>query len=332
MATGADVATGGAERCGDLEADLEQKQHEGARDVEAVGQERPVARVGLLLGLGAADRQDRLVGLAGEQVAAARAAVGEQPDPAGEAALDLRAVGRRRARDHTPRRLLDPAEGGDVVVGAEQDARLARPGLRGEVGLPLDQAVAVLGDPAGHGGRVAVAHGVAQHRQREPVDLEVDDARHVGTHLLALPARDPAGHAHRVLGVVVGAEDHLQREAHRGHQQRGEECVAEAVDPDVVREDVGRQHQQPGVGEQHEQEADRDHEREPQRRQDRRQHRVEHRDRGGAGERGAGRVESEARQHPCRHGERRGGHEPADQHPERPQAQVVGLPGCLLAV
>ena len=63
-------------------------------------------------------------------------------------ALDLRAVGRRRA-DHQRRRLLlDPAEGRDVVVRPEQDPRLARAGLRGEVGLPLRPGGATLLEPA----------------------------------------------------------------------------------------------------------------------------------------------------------------------------------------
>ena len=38
--------------------------------------------------------------------------------------LDLLAVGRRRAGHQRPRLLLDPAEGGDVVVRAQEEARL----------------------------------------------------------------------------------------------------------------------------------------------------------------------------------------------------------------
>ena len=76
-----------------------------------------------------------------------------------------------------PRLLLDPAEGRDVVIGAEQDARLARPGLGRQIGLPLEQVVRVLGEPARHVRCVPVAHRAPQHRQREPVDLQEDDPR-----------------------------------------------------------------------------------------------------------------------------------------------------------
>ena len=174
------VAPGRARGRGQLEHDLPEEQDERARDVEAVGEERAVAGVRPFLGLGAADREDRLLGLAGEQVAAARPAVDEQADAGRVAPLDLRAVRRRRADHHAPALLLDPAERRDVLVGAEQDAGLAGAGLRGEVGLPLGEPVAVLGDPARHRRRAAVAHRVAQDRQREPVDLEEDDPRDVG--------------------------------------------------------------------------------------------------------------------------------------------------------
>ena len=165
---------------GPLEDDLPDEQHERARDVEAVGEERAVAGVRPLLGLHAADGEDHVVGLAGEQVAAARAAVDEQADAGGVAALDLRAVGRRRAGHQRAGLLLDPAERGDVVVRAEQDPGLAGAGLRREVGLPLGQAVRAVREPARHLRRVAVAHRAPQHRQREPVDLEEDDPGNVG--------------------------------------------------------------------------------------------------------------------------------------------------------
>jgi hypothetical protein len=88
------VATGGAGRCRQLEHDLPEEEHEGARDVEPVGQEGPVARVRALVGLDAADREDRLVGLAREQVAAAGAAAREQALAGRVARLDFGAGGR----------------------------------------------------------------------------------------------------------------------------------------------------------------------------------------------------------------------------------------------
>ena len=49
---------------------------------------------------------------------------------------------------HRAALLLDPAERRDVLVGAEQDAGLAGAGLRGEVGLPLGEPVAVARRPS----------------------------------------------------------------------------------------------------------------------------------------------------------------------------------------
>ena len=98
-----------------------------ARDVEAVGEERAVAGVRLLLGADPAHGQQHVVGVAREQVAAARAAVREQAVAGRVPPLDLGAVVRVRADHQRPGLLLDPAERGDVLVRAEQDAR---PGSR----------------------------------------------------------------------------------------------------------------------------------------------------------------------------------------------------------
>ena len=138
-----------------------------------------VAGVGLLLRLHPAHGEDHVLRLAGEEVAAAGAAVDQQADAGAAAPLDLGAVRRRRARHHRRRLLLHPAERRDVLVRTQQDARLAGAGLRGEVRLPLGQTMR-LARPAGHVRRVPVAHRPAQHGQREPVDLEVDDPGDVG--------------------------------------------------------------------------------------------------------------------------------------------------------
>jgi hypothetical protein len=73
VASGPDVAARGAQRGRDLEAHLPEEEHEHAGHVEPVGQERAVPRVRALLGLRAADGEDRLLGLARQQVAATRA-------------------------------------------------------------------------------------------------------------------------------------------------------------------------------------------------------------------------------------------------------------------
>ena len=211
-----------------LEDDLPAEQHERARHVVAVGEERPIARVGLLLRLHPADGEDHVLRLAGEQVSAAGAAVDEQADAGRVAPLDLGAVRRRRARHQRRGLLLHPAERRDVLVRAQQDPRLAGTRLRGEIGLPLGQAVRVVGQPAGHGRGVAVAHRPAQHGQREPVDLEEDDPGDVGAGDDPLPARDPLRDADRVR--VIRAEEDGEHDAHRGDHERGEQRPAEAVD------------------------------------------------------------------------------------------------------
>ena len=90
------------------------------------------------------------------------------------------------------------------------------------------EPVRVVGQPAGHGRGVAVAHRPAQHRQGEPVDLEEDDPGHVGAGDDALPTRDPLRDAERV--HVVRAEEDGEHDAHRGDHERGEQRPAEVVD------------------------------------------------------------------------------------------------------
>ena len=86
----------------------------------------------------------------------------------------------------------------------------------------------VVGQPAGHRRGVAVAHRPAQHRQREPIDLEEDDPGDVGLGDDALPTRDPLRDAQRVR--VIRADDDREPDAHRRDHQRGEQRPAEAVD------------------------------------------------------------------------------------------------------
>ncbi len=273
-----------------LEAHLEEEEHEGARDVEPVGEEGAVVGVGLLLGLEPADGEDVAVGLAGEQVAAARAAVPQQALPAAVAALDLGAVRRGGAGHQDPRLLLDPAEGGDVRVGAEQDAGLRGAGLRREVGLPLVEPVRPIGEPARHLGRVAVAHGAAKHGEGQPVDLEVDDAGNVGRDGLTCAPGDALDDPERVGVVVVGPQHHLQGDGHGGDDEAGEERRQERVDPEGVLGEPGGEQQDGGVAEEDEQEAQGDGVREAQRGDERREQGVEQGDES-RGEEGAQRPD-----------------------------------------
>ena len=194
------------------------------------------------------------------------------------AALDLGAVGRARAGDERRRLLLDPAEGGDVVVRAEQDPGLARAGLRREVGLPLGEAVAAVREPARHRRGVAVAHRPLQHGQREPVDLEEDDARGVRDRPLARAPGDPLDHPERVRVVVVRPEDHVEHDANRRRDERDPERRPEGVDREVAVGDRVRREQHQRVEHEHEHEPDEQHQRQPQRRDERGQHRVQDRD------------------------------------------------------
>ena len=66
-------------------------------------------------------------------------------------------------------------------------------------------------------------------------------------------------------------EDRLQHEAHGRDHERGEQRVAERVDPDVVGQQLVRELQHERVGDQDEQEAGDEHERQPQRGEHRRQ-------------------------------------------------------------
>ena len=127
VAARAHVAPALARRGDQLEHDLPEHEHERAGDVRAVGEERAVAGVGALLVGDAAGGEERRVGLAGQQVAAARPAVRRAARRRRARALDRRAVVRVRAGDHPARRLVDPAERRDVVVVARAGSR---PGWR----------------------------------------------------------------------------------------------------------------------------------------------------------------------------------------------------------
>ena len=313
-----------------LEDDLPDEQDERARHVVAVGQERPVARIGLLLGVHPADREDHVVRLAGEQVPAARAAVDEQADAGRAAALDLRAVRRRRARHHRRGFLLDPAERRDVLVRSQQDPGLARARLRRQVGLPLGQAVRVVGQPAGHVGGVAIAHRAAQHRQRQAVDLEVDDPGDLRARDDALPTRDPLRDPDRVR--VVGAEDDREHDAHRGDHERGQQRPSEVVDGQHPVGQLGGESEDHRVRDQHEQEAEHERQRQPQRGQHGRDDRVQRRGHRRHQQRPTEALDADTGQDPRGHHQRDARRQPRHDEREQPPAWTLGLPRLGLAV
>ena len=139
VAARADVAARATSGRRPLQHDLPEEEDEQARDVEAVCKEDAVTGIRTLLLGDPADREDRVLCLTGEQVAATRSALPEQAHARGAAALDLGTIVRFRAGHRAPAFLLDPAKGGNVLVRAEQDACLTRARLRREVGLPLGE-------------------------------------------------------------------------------------------------------------------------------------------------------------------------------------------------
>ena len=205
-----------------------------------------------------------------------RRPVDEEANARGVPALDLRAVRRCGARHHRPG-LLHPAERRDVLVRAQQDPRLAGARLRGEVGLPLGQAVGVLGQPAGHGGRVAVAHRPAQDGQGKPIDLEEDDAGNVG-------GRDGTSGGARSRRArrseYVLSEPRITARTTLTAATTSDARMAQpnpsTVSTPSVRASVTQQ--DAGVRDEHEQEAEHECRRQPQGRQHRRDQRVQHRD------------------------------------------------------
>ena len=329
----AHVASRGPDRRGDLEQNLPAEQDERPGDVEAVGEERAVSGVGPPLYVHAADRQDDLVGLAREQVASAGAAVHQEPGAGRVPTLDLGAVRGRRARDQHPGLLLHPPERGDVLVGPEQDARLAGPRLRGEVGLPLVELVAVVRQPARHRRRASVPHRVLEYREGEPVDLQEDDSRDVRRSRRSLAARDPLDDPKPVIVLIIRAGHDLERDRDGGDHQCREEGTPERVDVDCPGKGAVRDEQRRRVDREDQDEPGGDREREPKRRHDRRQHSVEDRDRRRHEQRAAELLEPDARDEPGGHvdGDRR--HDPRDDQPDGLQARLGWLPsGRSLAV
>ena len=313
------VAAARLDRRHALDDELVDEQHEGARDVVAVGEVGAVARVRLLLRLHAADGEDHVVGVAGQKVAAAGAAVRQQAVAARVAFLEQRAVGRRGAGHDPAGLLLDPPEGRDVVVGPEQQPRLGGACLRRQIGLPLVEMMGSAGDPARHLGRVPVAHGALQHRPGQPVYLQIDDAGHVGDDALTRDARDALRHTQCVDVVVVRAEHDLDGDGDGRRDERDEERRHKRVDRERRVAQVGGGHDHQGVQHEDEQEAEGEHVRQAQGGDERRQEGVEHRDEDGRQEGAERALDGDARHDQGRDVEGRGARGPLQQQTEGPQ-------------
>ena len=226
----------------------------------------------------------------------------------------------RRAGDQPAGLLLHPPERRDVLVRPEQDPGLAGSRLGGEVGLPLGELVVALGDPARHGRRASVPHRAAQHRQREPVDLQEDDPGDVGGGRRSLAARHPLDDAERVLVVVVGARHDLERERDRGDHQRREQRAAERVDADRLGQRSWATSNAAASTTRTQDEPRGERERQPKRRHQWRQDRVEDRDRRRHEQRAAELLQPDARARPRRPRRRR----PRPRSRRRPASSDAG--------
>ena len=187
-----------------------------------------------LLALGDhAHRHHGALGVAGEQVAVARPVVGEQALAVGVVLLDRRRRRRVVGDDDGAGRLVDPAERRHVDDGAVEDAALADAGLRRPTGLPADQPVAAVAQPAMEGRHVARSQSPVEHGFGQPVDLHEDDTGHLGLGGdPRAPARSP-GHRRLEPGVVVEGEEARHQRRHSGQPEHDHERRPPALERDA---------------------------------------------------------------------------------------------------
>ncbi len=232
VAARAHVAPDRADRGRPLQDDLPDDEHQGAGDVEAVGVEGAVAGVGPLLGVDPADREDRLVGLARQQVAPARPAAGEEADArwrGGARSRRSRPAPSRSSADRSPSRPSGrPGCRGSSRAGCRPGSR--RSGRRCRSPTPTRRWVSSASQRAISG---ALPSRIARRRTgRERPSISRKTMP--GTAVLGR-AGGPAGDAlddPQVVGVVVvGAEDDLEHHAHGGREQRREQGPAEVRRP-----------------------------------------------------------------------------------------------------
>ena len=203
-----------------LPADLDDRRDQRPHRLAGTREVPEVAGSGaaLLALTGAAHRQHGPLGIAGEQVAVARAVVGEQAVAVGVGLLDHRRTLRMVRHHHLAGRLVDPAERRHVDGRAVQDAALADTGLRRPPGLPADQHMAAVADPPMQGGHISGTERPPEHGVGDAVELDEHDARHVGDDRVLRPPAGLAGDALVEPRVVVEGE---QRADQRGQRSPG---------------------------------------------------------------------------------------------------------------
>ncbi|CAM5710809.1 hypothetical protein SALBM135S_06453 [Streptomyces alboniger] len=225
--TGAAPLDAGAQGLADLAEDLGDEGEGGPHGVGGIGEvgEVPGPRSVLLPPPGGhGEDEGELLGAAAEEVAAAGAVDGEEAAVAGAldgAALELGGGGRPVADHDLAGVLLVPPERGHVVVGAVQDAELARPGLAGPVRAPGGEAVgggdAALPEPPPESGHQPFDDGGAEHVVPDPVELDEDEARVAGLRSRQLAAAASAvGEAVEAAAVGVVVTDGERAAGGRG--------------------------------------------------------------------------------------------------------------------
>ena len=181
-------------------------------------------------------------------------------------------------------------------------------------------------EPACHLGRVAVADGALQHRPRQTVDLQIDDAGNVGHHPRARAPRDALRDAQRVDVLVVGTQEHLEHDRHGGGDQRHEQRPEEPVHLEGVVGEVRRDPDHPRVEDEDEQKPDDEHVRQPQRGDERRQQGVEDRDQRRGDERAQEPLDADAGHDHRGDVQRESADHPLQQHPPCPDLRPARRP------
>ena len=131
---------------------------------------------------------------------------------------------------------VEPAEGGNVVVRAEQDARLAGARLGGQQRRPPGEAHPAAVDPARHDRDAPGLDLLLKDRVRQAVDLDEDEAGPSRANRVAASCQEAADE-HRVVRVVrVEAEQPAERRVDDGENDRGEERIDCGVEMDARHE------------------------------------------------------------------------------------------------
>jgi hypothetical protein len=232
-------------RSDQLAADVGDREHQQPADSVRIRQ-HVVGGVAAVAGAieQRAEGEGRLGAVAGEHVRARGTAVDEQAVAVGLAPLDRRSIAGTVRREDLAELLVVPAECRHVVVVAVQDAGLTGAGLGGEIALPPDDVVCSGPDPSGECRGATFADRPSEYRFGEPVDLEEEDAGHVGRrrrfetfdhalHRLSLPHR-----------IVVDRQQRADGDSYGGHQQRREHRPAGAVDAEPVEHRLDQQQDQ----------------------------------------------------------------------------------------